>query len=69
MLLLASLAAMGPAAVDIYLPSIPAMASDFGAPAGRAELTVAAFLLGVSSGQFFHGRGLPQSSPLSTGMR
>jgi DHA1 family bicyclomycin/chloramphenicol resistance-like MFS transporter len=54
-LLLASLAAMGPAAVDIYLPSLPAMAADFGAPAGRAELTVAAFLLGVSSGQLFHG--------------
>jgi DHA1 family bicyclomycin/chloramphenicol resistance-like MFS transporter len=54
-LLLASLAGMGPASVDIYLPSIPAMAHDFGAPAGRAELTVAAFLLGVSSGQLFHG--------------
>jgi len=54
-LLLASLAAMGPAAVDIYLPSLPAMAHDFGAPAGKAELTVAAFLLGVSSGQLFHG--------------
>ena len=54
-LLLSSLAAMGPAAVDIYLPSIPSMARDFGVHAGRAELTVAAFLLGVSSGQFFHG--------------
>ncbi|MEO6339371.1 MAG: multidrug effflux MFS transporter [Caulobacteraceae bacterium] len=54
-LLLSALAGMGPAAVDIYLPSLPSMARDFGAPAGQAELTVAAFLLGVCTGQLFHG--------------
>src|SRR3954469_7288045 len=54
-LLLSALAGMGPAAVDIYLPSLPAMALDFRAPAGQAELTVAAFLLGVCPGQLFHG--------------
>ena len=53
--LLSALAGMGPAAVDIYLPSLPSMARDFGAPAGQAELTVAAFLLGVCTGQLFHG--------------
>ena len=53
--LLSALAGMGPAAVDIYLPSLPSMAKGFGAPAGQAELTVAAFLLGVCTGQLFHG--------------
>jgi DHA1 family bicyclomycin/chloramphenicol resistance-like MFS transporter len=53
--LLGSLTAMGPLAIDMYLPSLPAIAQDLRASPGQAQTTVSAFLLGMAVGQFFYG--------------
>jgi DHA1 family bicyclomycin/chloramphenicol resistance-like MFS transporter len=52
---LALLTALGPLSTDMYLPSLPAIAADFGATTGQAQLTLSAFLLGFAAGQFFYG--------------
>lgn len=57
---LALLSAVAPLATDLYLPAFPDMATDFGAPASRIQLTLTAFLLGMALGQLLVG-------PLSDG--
>lgn len=52
---LALLTALGPLSTDMYLPSLPAIARDFGATTGQAQLTLSAFLFGFAAGQFFYG--------------
>lgn len=52
---LALLTALGPLSTDMYLPSLPAIAGNFGATTGEAQLTLSAFLLGFAFGQFFYG--------------
>lgn len=52
---LALLTALGPLSTDMYLPSLPAIARDFGATTGKAQLTLSAFLFGFAAGQFFYG--------------
>jgi len=52
---LALLTALGPLSTDMYLPSLPAIAGDFGATTGQTQLTLSAFLLGFAAGQFFYG--------------
>jgi DHA1 family bicyclomycin/chloramphenicol resistance-like MFS transporter len=52
---LALLTALGPLSTDMYLPSLPAIARDFGATAGQTQLTLSAFLFGFAAGQFFYG--------------
>lgn len=54
-LLLGSLTAFAPLSIDMYLPSLPAIARDLGADAAGAELTVAAFFVGLAIGQLFYG--------------
>jgi MFS transporter, DHA1 family, multidrug resistance protein len=54
-ILLGSLTAMGPLAIDMYLPSLPAIGADLAASAGQTQGTVAAFLAGMAIGQFFYG--------------
>lgn len=54
-LLLGSLTAFGPLSIDMYLPSLPKLASDFGATPGQVQLTLSAFLMGVALGQLLHG--------------
>lgn len=54
-LLLGLLTAMGPLAIDMYLPSLPAIGRDLNAQAGQAQATVSAFLAGMAIGQFFYG--------------
>ncbi len=53
--LLGSLTAMGPVAIDMYLPSLPAIAVGLHASAGEAQATVSAFLAGMAVGQLFYG--------------
>jgi DHA1 family bicyclomycin/chloramphenicol resistance-like MFS transporter len=53
--LLGLLTAMGPLAIDMYLPSLPAIAAGLNATAGQAQTTVSAFLAGMAVGQFFYG--------------
>ncbi|MET0271603.1 MAG: multidrug effflux MFS transporter, partial [Phenylobacterium sp.] len=53
--LLGSLTAMGPLAIDMYLPSLPAIGADIHASASQTQGTVAAFLAGMAIGQFFYG--------------
>jgi DHA1 family bicyclomycin/chloramphenicol resistance-like MFS transporter len=54
-ILLGSLTAMGPLAIDMYLPSLPAIAAGLHASAGEAQATVSAFLAGMAIGQLFYG--------------
>ena len=54
-ILLGSLTAMGPLAIDMYLPSLPAIGEDLGATAAQTQATVAAFLAGMALGQFLYG--------------
>ncbi|WP_334164492.1 Bcr/CflA family multidrug efflux MFS transporter [Phenylobacterium sp.] len=53
--LLGSLTAMGPLAIDMYLPSLPAIGQDLSASASQTQATVAAFLAGMAIGQLFYG--------------
>ena len=48
MILLGSLTAMGPVAIDMYLPSLPAIGAGLHASAGEAQATVSAFLAGMA---------------------
>jgi len=53
--LLGSLTALGPLAIDMYLPSLPAIGTDLHASAGQTQATVSAFLAGMGLGQFVYG--------------
>jgi DHA1 family bicyclomycin/chloramphenicol resistance-like MFS transporter len=53
--LLGSLTAMGALSIDMYLPSLPAMAADLRATTAQAQSTVAAFLGGMALGQMIYG--------------
>ena len=54
-ILLGSLTAMGPVAIDMYLPSLPAIGIGLHASPGEAQATVSAFLAGMAVGQMFYG--------------
>ncbi|PWF24143.1 multidrug effflux MFS transporter [Corticimicrobacter populi] len=54
-LLLALLTALDAMAIDMYLPGMPAIAEDFGVPAGKAQQTLSVFLIGLAIGQGLYG--------------
>jgi len=54
-ILLGSLTAMGPLAIDMYLPSLPTIGRDLGASEAATQSTVATFLAGMALGQVFYG--------------
>lgn len=54
-LLLGFLTAIGPLSIDMYLPAFPTIEAEFGVPHGSAELTLAAWFLGLAVGQIFQG--------------
>jgi DHA1 family bicyclomycin/chloramphenicol resistance-like MFS transporter len=54
-ILLGSLTAMGPLAIDMYLPSLPSIGASLHASAGEAQATVSAFLAGMALGQLIYG--------------
>ncbi|XVN75051.1 Bicyclomycin resistance protein [Oligella sp. MSHR50489EDL] len=53
--IMAALAVVGPASIDLYLPTFPIIAGDFAVPQNRVELTVSAFLFGLSFSQIIVG--------------
>jgi DHA1 family bicyclomycin/chloramphenicol resistance-like MFS transporter len=53
--LLGALTAFTPVSIDMYLPALPVLGSDFGASAGHVQLTIASFFLGLAVGQAFYG--------------
>jgi MFS transporter, DHA1 family, multidrug resistance protein len=54
-LTLGLLSAIGPLSLDLYLPALPRLARDFGAPSAAAQLTISACLVGLSLGQLLFG--------------
>lgn len=54
-LVLGMLAATGPLAIDMYLPSIPVMATALNADEGAVQLTLMTFFVGLMLGQLAYG--------------
>ncbi|QRZ61292.1 multidrug effflux MFS transporter [Rothia sp. ZJ932] len=52
---LASLTAVAPLGIDMYLAALPGIAQDLGTTASRAQMTLSAFMLGMAVGQVFIG--------------
>ncbi|MDO8290090.1 MAG: multidrug effflux MFS transporter [Parvibaculum sp.] len=50
-LILGSLTAFAPLAIDMYLPAFPAIAAHFGTSAGAVQGTLAAYFIGMALGQ------------------
>src|SRR5437762_13093103 len=47
--------AMGPLAVDMYLPALPTLAAEFAVNPARVQHTLSAYLLGLALGQLLFG--------------
>ena len=54
-LVLGAIMALGPLALDMYLPALPMLESEFSASAARVQHTVSAYLLGMAFGQLAMG--------------
>ncbi|WP_303782500.1 multidrug effflux MFS transporter [Sandarakinorhabdus limnophila] len=54
-LLLGSLTAFGAVTIALYLPTLPAIARDYGASAAAVQLTLSTFFVGMALGQLFFG--------------
>lgn len=55
LLLLGTLSAFGPLAIDFYLPSFPALALAFATDVERVQLTLAVYFIGLAGGQLIYG--------------
>lgn len=53
--ILASLGALGPLAIDMYLPALPVIAADLHVDEGAIQLSLMAFFAGLMLGQLFYG--------------
>src|SRR5262245_36306056 len=53
--LLAFLSSFGPLSVDLYLPSMPAIAAALAAPPAHVQLTISLYLIGFAIGQIIYG--------------
>ena len=53
--LLSAMAALAPLAIDMYLPSIPQVATHFSTDIARIEMTISIFLVGFGAGQLIGG--------------
>lgn len=49
------LSAIGPFAIDMYLPALPAIGQDLGASTGAVQMSLMAFFLSVGFGQLIYG--------------
>jgi MFS transporter, DHA1 family, multidrug resistance protein len=54
-LVLGALTALGPLAIDMYLPALPWIARDLGVDLGVVQLTLSVFMIGIAAGQAFYG--------------
>lgn len=55
LLILGALIAFAPMSIDMYLPSLPTIATEFGAEPSAAQFTLASFFIGLALGQVLHG--------------
>jgi DHA1 family bicyclomycin/chloramphenicol resistance-like MFS transporter len=53
--ILGGLTAMGPLAIDMYLPALPAIARDLNASAASVQGSLAVYFIGIAAGQAFYG--------------
>ncbi|NMM79632.1 Bcr/CflA family drug resistance efflux transporter [Acidovorax sp. SRB_14] len=54
-LILGLLSAIGPFAIDMYLPALPAIGQSLGAEVGAVQWSLTAFFLALGTGQLFYG--------------
>ena len=54
-LVLGLLSAIGPIAIDMYLPALPTLAADLGTDVGGAQMSLVAFFLALAGGQWIYG--------------
>ena len=54
-LILGTLAALGPFSIDMYLPGFPAIAKDLRTSVAEVSLSLSSFFIGVSAGQLLYG--------------
>lgn len=54
-ILLGSLTAFGAVTIDLYLPTLPAIAREYRVSSGAVQLTLSAFFVGMAVGQLFFG--------------
>lgn len=54
-LILGSLAALGPFSIDMYLPGFKAIAKDLNTDVPNVSLSLSAFFIGISAGQLLYG--------------
>lgn len=52
---LGALIAFGPISLDVYLPSLPHLGAEFGAPESLTQLTMSACMIGLALGQLLWG--------------
>jgi hypothetical protein len=62
---LVGIAALAPIAVDVFLPSMPAMAREFDTSTGTLSLAVTLFIVAFAGAQLFLA-GSPSSSPAAS---
>jgi len=55
LLILGATVAIGPLAIDMYLPSLPTLQAYFGVDTAAVQLTLSAFFIGLAVGQIFYG--------------
>jgi len=54
-LLLSLLTGLGPLSMDMYLPSLPAIAQALAASTAQVQLTISSYLFGFAAGQIVYG--------------
>ena len=54
-MILGALTAMGPLAIDMYLPALPAIARDLNTSAAAVQVSLAVYFIGIAAGQAFYG--------------
>lgn len=70
-LLLGGLTAIGPASIDMYLPSLPSIGKDLAAATRDVQLTLAVYFVGMALGQLLYGPlsdRLGRKGPLLSGI-
>jgi DHA1 family bicyclomycin/chloramphenicol resistance-like MFS transporter len=53
--ILGALTAMGPLAIDMYLPALPTIARDLATSAASVQVSLAVYFIGIALGQAFYG--------------
>jgi MFS transporter, DHA1 family, multidrug resistance protein len=54
-MILGALTAMGPLAIDMYLPALPAIARELQTSAASVQVSLAVYFIGIAAGQAFYG--------------